>query len=72
MAFDDRPWTVLINADAVIVRVQEPSPAPSENLAVLFEVIDIKAENVTQFSVTPEQWYEIRELIEGIFHKRLT
>ena len=72
MAYDDsRPWTILINADHVLVRVQEPAPSSDEVFDVLFEVIDVKAENVTQFSVTPEQWIEIRELIDAIIHKRM-
>jgi hypothetical protein len=72
MSYDDpRAWTILINSDAVVVRVQEPAPEPAEVFDVLFEVIDVKAENVTQFTVTPEQWIEIRELVDGIIHKRM-
>jgi len=63
----------LINTTDVVVRVQEPAAAPPDDAFKLtFEIIDIKAENITQFTTTPEQWFEIRELVESMIHKRLT
>jgi hypothetical protein len=68
---DRRSWTVLINTNDVIVRVQEPPSEPMDAFDVAFEVIDVKAENVTQFQITPEQWYEIRQQVDDLVHKRL-
>jgi hypothetical protein len=64
-------WTTLVNTTEVIVRVQAPAPAPPEAFEVTFEVIDVQSENVTQFRVSPDEWYEIRDLVEQIIHRRM-
>ena len=71
---DQDSWTILINTNDVIVRVQAPAPAPGppDAFDITFEVLDVRAENVTQFQMTPEQWYEVRQLVDDVIHKRLT
>jgi hypothetical protein len=73
MPFEDQhSWRILINTNDVIVRVQEPAPGPPDAFEVTFEVIDVKAENVTQFQMTPEQWLEIRQTVDDLIRQRLT